>query len=518
MRTVILLTTLVIVHQAEFGLAQPDSPPTVVFEEQSQSAPVNRIDEPILAKLQSLGIRPAATCSDSVFVRRVYLDAIGTLPTAAEVRSFLTAANPDKRRLLIDHLLQRPEFADYWAMKWCDVLRVKSEVPINLWPNAVQAYHRWVRDSVKQNKPYDQFVREMLTASGSNFREPPVNFYRAVRDRHPETIAQTVALTFMGARTEGWPEERLAGMAAFFQDVKYKQTNEWKEEIVLVDQLGGTARHAVLPDGTRVTLAPGADGRAAFADWLIKPENPWFARNIVNRVWCWLLGVGIVHEPDDIRPDNPPTNPELLAVLERELIASRWDLRHIYRLILNSATYQRSCIPTTERPEAEKLFAHYPMRRLDAEVLIDAICRVTGTTETYTSLIPEPWTYIPKETRSIALADASVTSSFLDLFGRPARDTGLESERNNAPSAAQRLHLLNSSHVRSKLLESATLRALADSRSPVDELYLMVLSRNPTDKEREIIAVHEPAGANGAGLIADLAWVLLNTAEFQYRH
>jgi hypothetical protein len=158
------------------------------------------------------------------------------------------------------------------------------------------------------------------------------------------------------------------------------------------------------------------------------------------------------------------------------------------------------------------------MRRLDAEVLIDAICRVTGTTETYTSLIPEPWTYIPKETRSIALADASVTSSFLDLFGRPARDTGLESERNNAPSAAQRLHLLNSSHVRSKLLESATLRALADSRSPVDENYLMVLSRNPTDKEREIIAVHEPAGANGAGLIADLAWVLLNTAEFQYRH
>ena len=220
------------------------------------------------------------------------------------------------------------------------------------------------------------------------------------------------------------------------------------------------------PTGRAWRSRAGTDGRAVFADWLIRPENPWFARNIVNRVWYWLLGVGIVHEPDDMRPDNPPTNPELLAALERELVASRYDLRQLYRLILNSATYQRSCIPTTDRPEAESCFAHYPMRRLDAEVLIDAICQITGTTETYTSLIPEPWTYIPKETRSIALADASITSSFLDLFGRPARDTGLESERNNAPSAAQRLHLLNSSHIQRKLAESAKLRALAQSRKP----------------------------------------------------
>jgi hypothetical protein len=466
----------------------------------------------------SLEIQPAAVCSDSVFVRRVYLDVIGTLPTTAEVRSFLSEANLDKRRLLIDHLLQRPEFADYWAMKWCDVLRVKSEVPINLWPNAVQAYHRWLRDSVKQNKPYDQFVREMLTASGSNFREPPVNFYRAVRDREPETIAQAVALTFMGTRTEGWPKERLAGMAVFFADIRYKKTTEWKEEIVQVDQLGGAARDALLPDGTPVAIAAGTDGRAVLADWLIRPENPWFARNIVNRVWYWLLGAGIVHEPDDMRPDNPPTNPELLAALERELVASRYDLRQLYRLILNSATYQRSCIPTTGRPEAENLFAHYPMRRLDAEVLIDAICQITGTTETYTSLIPEPWTYIPKEIRSIALADASITSSFLDLFGRPARDTGLESERNNAPSAAQRLHLLNSSHIQRKLAESAKLQAVAQSESPVDELYLTILSRYPTDDERKIVAGRKPAGGGNAGLVLELAWVLLNTAEFQYRH
>lgn len=476
------------------------------------------IDTPVLTKLSALEIRPASCCPDSVFVRRVYLDVLGTLPTAEEAKAFLADRNSKKRTLLIDRLLQRPEFGDYWAMKWCDLLRVKSEVPINLWPNAVQAYHRWVRDSLKQNKPYDRFVREMLTASGSNFREPPVNFYRAVRDRQPETITQAVALTFMGTRSEKWLRERLAGMSAFFADIQYKKTTEWKEEIVQVNQLGGTARDAVFPDGTRVAIAAGADGRAVFADWLIRPENPWFARHIVNRVWYWLLGVGIVHEPDDIRPDNPPTNPELLAALERELIASRYDLRHLYRLILNSATYQRSCIPTTDRPEAEKLFAHYPMRRLDAEVLIDAICQITGTTETYTSLIPEPWTYIPKQTRSIALADASITSSFLDLFGRPARDTGLESERNNAPSAPQRLHLLNSSHIQLKLVESAKLRALAQSKSPVDELYLTILSRYPTDKERKLVAGRKPAGAGSAALVVELAWVLLNTAEFQYRH
>jgi len=518
MKALTSLILVIITAQADDALAQAGRRPTAMPTTPAEPAAADVIDKPVLAKLTALGIQPASRCPDDVFVRRVYLDVIGTLPTAEEARAFLADRNPQKRALLIDRLLQRPESGDYWAMKWCDLLRVKSEVPINLWPNAVQAYHRWVRDALKQNMPYDRFVREMLTASGSNFREPPVNFYRAVRDRQPETIAQAVALTFMGTRTEGWPKERLAGMAAFFADIQYKKTTEWKEEIVQVDQLGGTARDAVFPDGTRVAIPAGADSRAVFADWLIRPENPWFARNIVNRVWYWLLGVGIVHEPDDIRPDNPPSNPELLAALERELVASHYDLRHLYRRILNSATYQRSCIPTTERPEAEKLSAHYCMRRLDAEVLIDAICQITGTTETYTSLIPEPWTYIPKEMRSIALADASITSSFLDLFGRPARDTGLESERSNAPSAAQRLHLLNSSHIQHKLAESEKLGALARSRSPVDELYLTFLSRYPTDKERKLVASRKRVSDGNAGLVLELAWVLLNTAEFQYRH
>ena len=210
------------------------------------------------------------------------------------------------------------------------------------------------------------------------------------------------------------------------------------------------APRAVFPDGTPARLAPGQDPREVFADWLMRRRNPWFARNIVNRIWYWLLGRGIVQEPDDIRPDNPPANPELLAYLERELVASHYDLSHIYRLILNSQVYQMSSIPRDSRAQAAANFASYPVRRLDAETLIDAICQITGTAEDYSSPIPEPFTYLPENQRATTIPDGSIGSAFLDMFGRPPRDTGLASERNNTITAEQRLHLLNSSHIRSK--------------------------------------------------------------------
>jgi hypothetical protein len=473
------------------------------------------IDDFVLAALHRHGIAPAPMCSDEVFVRRVHLDLLGMLPSAEEVRSFLADGRPEKRTRLIDQLLERSEFADYWAMKWCDLLRVKSEFPINLWPNAVQATHRWLRSSFAQNKPYDLLVREALVSSGSNFRVPPVNFYRAVRDHKPETIAQAAALSFMGVRTEHWAPERVAGMASFFQDVQYKKSAEWKEEIVTVNVLKCTARDAVFPDGTRVSLAAGTDARGVFADWLTAADNPWFARNLVNRLWHALFGIGIIHEPDDIRPGNPPVNPELLAELEREFVAHQYDVKHMLRLILNSATYQRSSIPASDHPSAERNFAHYPMRRLDAEVLIDAINEVTGTTETYLSLIPEPWTYIPKEMRAVELADSGVSSSFLELFGRPSRDSGRVSERNNKPTGEQQLHLLNSSHIRTKLTESAVLRNLARKADPVDELYLTILSRHPTAEERGTISGFMISRRH---LGSELGWILINTAEFQTKH
>jgi hypothetical protein len=507
--------------------------PVAPFESAAVGAPQSTIDELVLARLERLGISPAPPCSDAVFVRRVFLDAIGTLPAADEVRAFLADKDPDKRSALVERLLARDEFADYWAMKWSDLLRVKSEFPINLWPNAVQAYHRWIRTAIRQNMPYDRFVRQLLTANGSNFRVPQVNFYRAVQSREPAALAQAVALTFMGVRAESWPKERWAGMAAFFAQVGYKPTLEWKEEIVFFDAdkacaadkaaaPGGKPATAAFPDGTPARLSPGQDPRVVFADWLLSAQNPWFAANIANRVWSWLLGRGIIHEPDDIRPDNPPCNPELLALLERELLAARYDLKHLYRLILKSRTYQCSSIPGGKDARDDAAFSHYPLRRLDAEVLIDAICRITGTTEQYTSAIPEPFTFIPREQRAIALADGSITSPFLEMFGRPARDTGLESERNNRPTDAQRLHLLNSNHIQQKLQQSPKLRALGQSqlkpREKLDELYLTILSRFPTEEERKAVWAYNNAGQGKPRADGSLVWALINTAEFLYRH
>jgi len=494
------------------------------FERDPRFVSTNPVDVRVLAKLKDRGIAPANACSDEVFIRRVYIDVIGTLPEPTDVRQFLRGPRPDKRSALIDALFEREEFADYWSLKWCDLLRVKAEFPINLWPNAVQAYHRWIRDSIKENKPYDQFARELLTSSGSNFRVPPVNFYRAIQGQEPSTIAAAAALTLMGARFDRWPEARRSGMAAFFSRVAYKKTAEWKEEIVYLDSAPTDPLKAVFPDGATVTIQPGQDPRRVFADWLITPGNPWFARNIVNRIWSWLMGRGIIHEPDDIRPDNRAVNPELLAYLQKELVKADYDLRHIYRLILNSCTYQQSSIPRSDHPDAEALFAHYRVRRLGAEVLIDALCWIFGSRESYSSLIPEPFTFIPEEQRTIVLADGSITSQFLEMFGRPSRDTGLESERNNQPTDAQRLHMLNSTHVQRKIERSKWLiKQIKDAQGNrafvIRSIYLRILSRYPT--KAELAAVRKLFGRGGRNMrwaAHDLCWALINSKEFLYRH
>ena len=281
----------------------------------------------------------------------------------------------------------------------------------------------------------------------------------------------------MGARAELWPKERLAGMAGFFSRIGYKATGEWKEEIVFFDpdKGGGGAPAAVSPDGMAAHLTADADPRQAFADWLITPSNPWFTTSLANRVWFWLLGRGLVQEPDDIRPDNPPSHPELLAYLSQELAASHYDVKHLFRLILNSATYQSSSAADSDAPDDPPAFSHYLVRPLDAEVLIDALCQITGTSEQYSSAIPEPYTFLPENTRAIALADGSITSPFLVTFGRPPRDTGLESERSHTPTAAERLHLLNSSHVQKKVEQSPILQMVinrGDLRQAVTQLYV----------------------------------------------
>ncbi len=498
--------------------------PVKPFESDAGFEPAGIIDVLNQAEWRRQGIQPARICSDEVFLRRVYLDVIGTLPQPVEVRRFLESDDPDKRAQLIDELMSREEFADYWALKWCDLLRVKAEFPINLWPNAVQAYHRWIRDSVKANKPYDQFVRELLTSSGSNFRVPPVNFYRAIQGQEPETIARAAVLAFMGERMENWSADRRAGTAAFFSRIAYKKTAEWKEEIVFPDPTPAGTLKAVFPDGVEVTIDPENDPRIVFADWLIDSENPWFARCVVNRIWYWLMGRGIIHEPDDIRADNLPVNPALLAHLQKVLVEADYDLRQVFREILNSSTYQQSCIPACDNPRSEELFAHYSVRRLDAEVLIDALCWISGTDEKYMSMIPEPFTYIPMHQRTISLADGSITSQFLEMFGRPSRDTGLESERSNKPTDAQRLHLLNSTHVQKKIQNSSRLRGVsnstrADNQKLIRLIYLNILSRYPTEGELDTgLKYLKDCGLNRQDAAVDLAWALINSKEFLYRH
>ncbi len=562
------------------------------YEADATLMPKGKIDQFVFANLRRLNIQPANPCSDAVFVRRAYLDVIGTLPTAKETEEFLRSENHDKRAALIDQLLDRPEFADYWAMRWSDVLRVRAEFPINLWPNAAQAYHRWIRDSIRDNMPYDRFVREMLTANGSNFRVGQVNFYRAVQNKTPTGVAEAVALTFMGTRADKWPKDKLAEMAEFFSKITYKPTGEWKEEIVFFDSrkdpdaptnaapqtAAEPATNVTItvaapppptepirtnfPDGMPARIGPDQDPRVVFANWLITPKNPWFARAAVNRTWAWLLGRGIIHEPDDIRPDNKPVSPELLDYLEKELAANKYDLKHIMRLIMNSQVYQLSSVPKKDTPEARANFACYPLRRLEAEVLIDALNQITGTTETYSSPVPEPFTFIPEDQRSIALPDSSITSSFLEMFGRPARDTGLQSERASAPTTDQRLYLLNSSHIQDKIVNSPKLRTLFQAADPArarkfsksdrpnrrdrsekgakasnrgrdaeddapsaakpaefaEALYLTILSRFPTPKELETVAEYAKTSSSRYDVAVDLAWALINNPEFLYRH
>jgi hypothetical protein len=500
----------------------------------------NKIDELVYAKLKTLGIPPSGLCSDQEFLRRVYLDVTGTLPNAADARAYLADEDPKKRSKLIDRLLGSEEFADYWAMKWCDLFRVKSEFPNTLWPNAVQAYHRWVRMSIAGNKPYDQFVRELLTSTGSNFRVPPANFYRAFLKKDPQSVAEVAALTFMGARigcarchghpTENWSLDDNLGLSAFFAQLRYKSTMEWKEEIVYLNPKQ-TMRHPktgelvkpkfpggeVLEFENSASLAPqgenapqrsasavlkeGEDARAKFAEWLTSPENPWFARNIVNRTWFWLLGRGIVHEPDDLRPTNPPENPQLLDYLAKEFVGHKYDLKYIYRLILNSRTYQLTSKANEWNRDDVAHFSHYYVKRLGAETLLDAIEQVTERWGTYRSIIPEPYVVMPAAFRATHLADGSISLPFLELFGRPPRDTAYESDRDLELYLRQTLHMLNSSDVQNKVTTSPRLarfaKELTEESKIVEELYLATVSRPPTEEETSKVAAYMSDAVKG---------------------
>jgi hypothetical protein len=486
----------------------------------------NFIDGLVFAKLKKLHILPSDPASDAEYLRRVYLDVIGTLPTPAEARRFLADKRADRRVRLVDELLERPEFADYWALKWADLLRVDSQALGN---KRAYAFYRWIRESFAANKPLDQFARELLTAEGPLNEVGPAAFYKVVS--RPGDAASTVSQVFLGVRIacaechhhpfDRWGQNDYYGMQAFFTPVSFRKSPEGEALLTAGDALTHNPRtgetvlaHALGSGPPAVYLA--GDRRVILAEWLTARKNDWFARNVANRTWAHFLGRGLIEPVDDVRATNPPTNPELLDALANELISARFDFRKLIRTITASRVYQLSSKPNATNESDEQNYSRMPLKRLDAEVLLDMVCQTTG--------IPEKFPGVPAGSRAIQLWDSKTPHYFLKLFGRPVRATACECERNTEPSVAQVLHLLNSPEIHNKLAhEGGTVARLvkeqADDGALVEELYLIFHSRPPSEVERTTaLAYLRKTPGQRRQAAEDIAWVLMNSLEFVFNH
>ena len=491
-------------------------------------AAINELDRLVDAKLTKLHIVPSAVCDDATFLRRVSLDLIGRLPSPTECREFLSSTQPDKRATIVEALFKRPEFADYWALKWSDWLRVDRQA---LGHKGAYAYYKWIRDSFAANKPMDRFARELIEADGMVSDHPAAQFYKVAKD--PGDAAAMLSQSLLGVRIEcakchhhpfdRWSQDDYFGMQAFFVPLTFKPTP--RGEMLLATK-NDITRHPrtganifAHPLGTPMTDAnPDGDRRRVLSDWLVAPTNPFFARNIANRTWGHFLGRGIVEPIDDVRSTNPPTNPELLDALATHLVTSQFDLRQLIRKIIASRTYQATTAVNPTNQNDEQNYSRSLLRRVDAEVLLDAICDATG--------VPEKFDGVPAGSRAVQLWDSQVTSYFLTTTGRPSRTTVCECERVSSPNVAQVLHTLNSPNLEAKFSHDAG-RIVAllrdhpqDDIRVITEIYLAFFSRFPTDEEQAGAMQHfakiGPARRQQAA--EDVAWSLLNSLEFAFNH
>ena len=504
----------------------------------------NFIDELALDKLESLRLPPSPRCDDATFLRRAYLDTTGTLPTAEEAAAFLADTSADKRDRLIDHLLTRPEYVDYWTYKWSDLLLLTGE---RLRPKAIEAYYGWIRQSVADNKPWDVMVREIVTATGSTHENGAANFYALHQD--PETMAETVAQAFMGLSIncakchnhplEKWTNDQYYGMANMFSRVRAKGwggdfRNGDGMRVVYSDTQGelvqpsrGVPQPPRPLDGEALPFEAEEDRRIALAAWLTSPENQYFTRSITNRVWANFFGVGLVEAVDDMRVTNPASNEKLLDAAAAYLVQNKYDLKQLMRAILQSSTYQRSSVPLAENSDDTRFYSRYYPKRLKAEVLLDAISQTTGIRSEFRAQGPDsnktPGPPIPAQ-RALLLPDVFVDSHFLKTFGQPDRLITCECERSDEPSMPQVLHLYNGDTVNKKLQQpgSAAEKAAAEpsNEKVVAELYLAALSRYPTDEEKaKLLAVlAETAGDDRRQLVEDMYWSVLTSKEFLFNH
>ncbi len=486
----------------------------------------NFIDAHVFRKLRQLNIVPSDLCDDSDYLRRVYLDVIGTLPTPAEARRFLADRRPDRRARLVDELLERPEFADYWALKWADLLRVDRQT---LGHRRAYAYYRWIRESLAANKPLDQFARELLTAEGPLDESGPANFFKVVPKAGE--AASTLSQVFLGVRIacaechhhpfDRWSQTDYYGMQAFFAPLTVRGSPRGEAVQITGDPATkhprtGATVHAHALGTAMPGASPKGDRRVVLAGWLTRPSNPWFARNLANRAWAHFLGRGLVEPVDDVRATNPPSNPALLDALADHLATSKFDFKALVRAITASRVYQLSSRPNATNSRDELNHSRALFRRIDAEVLLDMVSQTTG--------IAERFEGAPQGTRAIQLWDSKVPHDFLKLFGRPVRASACECERNHEPGVGQVLHLLNSPLIHAKLSHergtvARLVRVQPDNRKLAEELYLTFYSRFPSERELAIATEHlRASAANRLEGAEDLAWGLLNSLEFVFNH
>ena len=509
--------------------------PATTFAEAKRN---NFIDEHVLAKLARLNVPPSPECNDEEFLRRAFLDTAGILPTPAEREAFLNSRDPKKREKLVDALLERPEFVDYWAYRWSDLLLITTR---RLPQPAVWSFYQFVRQSVADNKPWDRFARDILTATGSTQKNGAANYF--VLHKDVTVLTESTAVTFMGmsitcARChnhplERWTQDQYWQLANLFSRVGLK--NGERGEVLVQSQLSGEAYHPRLGvpmaptplDGKPLALESEADRRAYFADWLTGKDNPYFARALVNRVWRNFLGRGLVEAEDDLRETNPATNEALLEALSSDFVKNGYDTKRLIRTILLSATYQRSSKPVLGNEEDDRFYSRYLPRRLSAEVILDAYSQVTG--------VPTPFTHLdttakdakvayagfPRGTRAMQLPDTLVSSRFLDAFGRPDRAQTCSCERSGDASVGQALHLNNGQTLNDKLRDKTSLvnkllESKADNAEVVRQLYRAALARDPSPTEQKRFAALMAEATDRREAVEDLFWAVLTSREFLF--
>lgn len=493
----------------------------------NEPEPDHFIDRLVEEKLQQLQIHPSELCSDEEFLRRVHLDLTGLLPTLDETTTFLADSSPDKRAALVDRLLDSHAHAAFWGQKWADVLRVNSK---SLQPDGVHKFMQWINHGVRTDQPMDRFARELLTARGSVFENPAANYWRASRE--PDDAVESTAQLFMGIRIqcakchnhpfERWSQDDYYGTAAAFARIGRKNGLRDNEEIIYVERSGeikqprtGQTMQVRLLEEADVDVPAGTDRREVFAEWLTRPDNPFFAKSVANRIWGHLFGRGIVDPVDDFRDSNPPSNAPLLDELARRFVEHGYSRKWLIRQIVSSKAYQRSATPNEFNQHDELYYSHAIPRMLSAEQLLDAISRVSGVSESFSGL--------PAGTPATQLPEPQANHEFLKAFGQPERTIACECERVSDSSLTQALQMINGATVHNKLRDEKgrLSQQLASEKSDAEiitEIYLLALCREPDESERSAALNHVTGAEDRRMALEDVYWAVLNSKEFLFQH